>query len=71
MRVDFLPPPRRLVPYNSRRMDEPDVFDGAMRIARVEYPEVDPAFYRALLDDFAKSTFSGYVMPHLSSPKGR
>ncbi len=41
------------MPYNSPRMDEPDVFDGAMRIARVEYPDIDPAFYLTQLDEFA------------------
>jgi regulator of sirC expression with transglutaminase-like and TPR domain len=35
-------------------MPEPDVFEGAMRIARVEYPALDPARYHARLDAFAE-----------------
>ena len=34
-------------------MDEPDVFDVAMTIARVEYPDLDVARCRATLDAFA------------------
>ena len=34
-------------------MDEPDVFEVAMQIARVEYPELDVDLYRATLDRFA------------------
>jgi regulator of sirC expression with transglutaminase-like and TPR domain len=33
---------------------EPDVFEGAMRIAKVEYPELDVPRYRARLDEFAR-----------------
>jgi regulator of sirC expression with transglutaminase-like and TPR domain len=35
-------------------MAEPDVFDGAMKIARVEYPKLDAESYRARLDEFAR-----------------
>ena len=35
-------------------MAEPDVFEGAMKIARVEYPGLDAEPYRARLDTFAK-----------------
>ena len=35
-------------------MAEPDVFDGAMRIAQVEYPDLEPVAYRARLDEFAR-----------------
>ncbi len=34
-------------------MDELDVFEGAMRIARVEYPDLDVEHYRSALDGFA------------------
>jgi regulator of sirC expression with transglutaminase-like and TPR domain len=34
-------------------MSEPDVFEGAMKIARVEYPGLDGELYRAKLDEFA------------------
>ncbi len=35
-------------------MGEPDVFEGAMRIARVEYPGLDPQPYRERLEEFAR-----------------
>ena len=35
-------------------MSEPDVFEGALRIARVEYPAIDAAVYRARIDEFAR-----------------
>jgi len=35
-------------------MDEPDIFEVAMRIARVEYPELDVPHYRARLEEFAR-----------------
>jgi regulator of sirC expression with transglutaminase-like and TPR domain len=35
-------------------VSEPDVFDVAMRIAKVEYPDLDVQRYRATLDEFAR-----------------
>src|SRR5258706_581774 len=35
-------------------MDEPDVFEVAMRIARVEYPDLDVPLYRARLAEFGR-----------------
>jgi regulator of sirC expression with transglutaminase-like and TPR domain len=35
-------------------VDEPDVFDVAMRIAKVEYPDLDVDRYRRALDEFAR-----------------
>ncbi len=35
-------------------MAEPDVFDGAMRIARVEYPDLDAGRTRAALEEFGR-----------------
>jgi regulator of sirC expression with transglutaminase-like and TPR domain len=35
-------------------MAEPDIFEGAMRIARVEYPRLDAARYRERLEEFAR-----------------
>jgi len=34
-------------------MDEPDVFEVAMKIARVEYPDLDVPFYRSKVEEFA------------------
>lgn len=34
-------------------MDEPDVFEGSMRIARVEYPDLDVPLYRGRIEGFA------------------
>ncbi len=41
--------------FRIKGMAEPDVFEGAMRIARVEYPGLDAEPYRARLDAFEKS----------------
>src|SRR6185436_15117009 len=35
-------------------VSEPDVFDEAMRIAKVEYPDLDVQRYRTTLDDFGR-----------------
>jgi regulator of sirC expression with transglutaminase-like and TPR domain len=35
-------------------MSEPDVIEGAQEIARVEYPDLDPALCRRTLDGFAR-----------------
>ncbi len=35
-------------------MEEPDVLDGALEIARVEYPDLDVARCRGLVDEFAR-----------------
>jgi len=42
-----------VIPYNTP-VSEPDVFDEAMRIARVEYPDLDIARCRTTLDEFAR-----------------
>jgi regulator of sirC expression with transglutaminase-like and TPR domain len=34
-------------------MEQPDVFEGALRIARLEYPDLDPELYRARVAAFA------------------
>ena len=34
-------------------MDEPDLFEGAMKIAQVEYPGLDVALYRARIEELA------------------
>ena len=41
------------IPYNTL-VDEPDIFNEAMRIAKVEYPELDVERVRAMLDDFGR-----------------
>ena len=35
-------------------MDEPDVFEGALRIAQVEYPDLDLPLYRARVEEFGR-----------------
>ena len=35
-------------------MDEPDVFEGAMKIAQVEYPELDVPLYRSRLEELGQ-----------------
>ena len=35
-------------------MSEPDVFEGALEIARVEYPNLDLELYRSRVEDFAR-----------------
>jgi regulator of sirC expression with transglutaminase-like and TPR domain len=35
-------------------MDEPDVLEGALRIAQVEYPDLDLPLYRARVEEFAR-----------------
>jgi regulator of sirC expression with transglutaminase-like and TPR domain len=35
-------------------MDEPDVFEGAMEIARVEYPDLDIPLYRARVEELGR-----------------
>jgi regulator of sirC expression with transglutaminase-like and TPR domain len=40
-------------------MEEPDVLEGAIRIARAEYPDVDAAAVRARLEGFARDARAG------------
>ena len=40
-------------------MDEPDVFEGALRIARVEYPDLDLPLYRSRIEEFGRRARAG------------